>query len=420
MKLSLIEEVFDFALNVLVINQFASAPAYNTGAGERHYYLASKLAASKIEFSIVSGGVNHLFEKDPVTNNLFNEESIEGGRLVWVRLRKYKPDSFIGRSFSWFEFLIKLYFLPVKKRLKPDLVLVSSMSLWSAIYGIYLKSRLGIPFILEIRDIWPLTPVEVGGISKNHPFIVLFKALEKYVYKRADHIISLMPRFDLHLNNTIRTKIPVSWIPNAIEPGLLKADANESSIFNSDRFSIVYAGALGYANSMECFIRAAELLHKKPIEFYIIGNGPQKQDLISLAFNSNNIRFIDKMSKGAVLNILKQADAGFISWMDLSLYQFGVSANKYNDYMLAGLPIISASNIPDDPVCIANCGFRVPAGNAEKIAEAIQKLSEMTQGERKLLGENGRNYVLKHNTYEVIAEKYETCLIKVVSRGKKC
>ena len=402
-------------MNVLVINQFASAPAYNTGAGERHYYLASKLAARKIEFSIVSGGVNHLFEKDPVTNNLFNEEPIEGGRLIWVRLRKYKSDSFIGRSFSWFEFLIKLFFLSVKKRLKPDLVLVSSMSLWSAIYGIYLKSRLGIPFILEIRDIWPLTPVEVGGISKNHPFIFLFKLLEKYVYKRADHIISLMPRFQNHLLDTIRILKPVSWIPNAIEPSLLKVDANDSSILNPDRFSIVYAGALGYANSMDCFINAANLLRGESIDFYVIGNGPQKQDLILAASENKNIRFIDKMSKSAVLNILTRADAGFISWMDLPLYQFGVSANKYNDYMLAGLPIISASNIPDDPVCIADCGFRVPAGNAEKIAEAIRKLNEMPQAERKLLGENGRNYVLAHNTYEVIAEQYELCLKQVVS-----
>ena len=101
-------------MKVLVINQFASAPAYNTGAGERHFYLASRLAERGFDFTIISGGVNHLFIRNPKTEHLFNEENIKGGRFVWVRLRNYNPESFIGRAFSWFEFLAKLYLFPVK------------------------------------------------------------------------------------------------------------------------------------------------------------------------------------------------------------------------------------------------------------------------------------------------------------------
>ncbi len=402
-------------MKILIINQFASTPAYNTGAGERHYFIANKLALKDFEFCIVSGGTNHLFENKPVTNKIFNEEAITGGRMIWIRLKNYKPNSFLGRSFSWFEFLFKLFLIPVKKRLKPELVVVSSMSLWSAIYGIYLKRRFKIPFILEIRDIWPLTPVEVGGISKFHPFIVLFKILEKYVYRKADHIISLMPRFDIHLYNTIGIRKPVSWIPNAIEADLLDEDAYDLKFLNNERFSIIYAGALGYANAMDCFIEAANLLEGTEIDFYLIGNGPEKHKLQSLAANNKNIRFQDKISKQSVLRLLRKADAGFISWRDLHLYQFGVSANKYNDYMLAGLPIISASNIPDDPAIIAGCGFQVPAGDANKIANAIMRLYNMPKAERQLLGSKGREYVLENNTYDRIALLYEDCLKIVLS-----
>lgn len=396
-------------MNILVINQFASAPSYNTGAGERHYYISSWLSAKDYDFTIVSGGVNHLFVKNPVTKKLLNEEAIPGGRFIWVKLRKYNSDSFFGRSFSWFEFLIKLFFLPVKN-LKPDIIVVSSMSLWSSLYGIWIKKKFKIPFVLEIRDIWPLTPVEIGGFSKYHPFILAFKLLENYSYKKADAIISLMPHFDKYLKPHFRCSKKIYWIPNAIDKSLLEKN-NQRTVKNTDmKFNVAYAGALGYANAMECFINAANLLIDHEIEFIIIGDGPERQNLQKLSKDNHKIKFIDKLHKNQVMQILLNADAGFISWRNIKLYNYGVSANKYNDYMLAKLPIISSSNIEDDPVMKANCGFRVASGDEKEIANAIIKLHKMSPEERKALGTNGYNYVIKHNTYEQISLQYEICL----------
>ncbi|MBE0655926.1 MAG: glycosyltransferase family 4 protein [Bacteroidales bacterium] len=403
-------------MNVLVINQFASAPAYNTGAGERHYYLASILAEQGYDITIISGGVNHLFTKNPHTKKLFNEEKINGGRFIWVRLRSYKSDSFFGRTISWFEFLWKLYFLPLNNYIKPDIVLVSSMSLWTAIYAIHIKGRFKIPFILEIRDIWPLTPIQIGGFSRNNPFIILFKILEKYAYNKADSIISLMPGFKEHLKTIIKDSKSVYWIPNAIDKSFLGNMNEEARVFQLGKFSVAYAGALGYANSMDCFIKAANLLKAYNIEFLVIGNGPERSHLQKLASNNPKIIFIDKVSKAEVLKLLTNVDAGFISWHDLELYKYGVSANKYNDYMLAGLPIISASNIHDDPVILADCGLQVPAGDERKIAEAILELYKMSKEERRNLGRKGYEYVISHNTYEQIALKYKICLIQTVAR----
>lgn len=401
-------------MKILVINQFASAPAYNTGAGERHFHIASKLVTRGYDFTIVAGGVNHLFINNPVTKRLFNEEHIEGGRFIWVRLRHYRSESFVGRAYSWFEFLIKLFLFPVKKH-TPDLVLVSSMSLWASIYGLYLSKRLGVPFILEIRDIWPMTPVEVGGYSKYHPFILLFRFLEKFAYRKSDAIISLMPRFDKHLAATIKTKKIVHWIPNAIDRNLIFEKSAESPRDTTGIFTVAYAGALGYANAMECFINAANLLVDHEMEFIIIGDGPERKSLQMLASGNSKVKFIDKMPKHEVLSLLKNVDAGFISWRDLNLYKYGVSANKYNDYMLACLPIISCGNIADDPVITAGCGLQVPAGDERKIAEAVLILKNMSFADRRALGMKGYDYVLGHNTYEQIALQYETCLNQTVS-----
>ncbi|HPJ68312.1 MAG TPA: glycosyltransferase family 4 protein [Desulfobacteraceae bacterium] len=400
-------------MRVLIINQFASAPEYCTGAGERHFYIASKLKDKGYDFTILSGSTNHLFIKDPPSKKIFNEELIEGGRFIWVRLRKYKGESFAGRTVSWIEFLIKLFFFKFTLANKPDIVIVSSMSLLPVLYATYLRKRLKIPFVLEIRDIWPLTPIEIGGFSNRNPLIWAFELLEKYAYRRADAIISLMPDFKAHLERTIKKSRPVYWIPNAIEQALEVNILNSKTSSSFGVFTIAYAGTLGNANAMECFIKAADFLKNEEIIFLIIGDGPEKSNLQRLANLNSKVKFIDKVPKNEVLSILSNVNVGFISWHGLHLYDYGVSANKYNDYMIAGLPIISASNIPSEPVMVAKCGLQVPAGSEKSIADAIMTLYKMSPEERKALGRNGYDYVLRHNTYEQVSELYEKCILEL-------
>ena len=121
---------------------------------------------------------------------------------------------------SWQNFI----FSRLSKNNKPDLILVSSMSLWPAIYAVRMRKRYKIPFILEIRDIWPLTPVEVGGFSKRNPFIYIFRKLEKFAYSRADSIISVLSHFNKHLSTVIKEPKQFYWIPNAIENSVISGN----------------------------------------------------------------------------------------------------------------------------------------------------------------------------------------------------
>jgi len=400
--------------NLLIINQYASTPKYSSGAGERHYYLANKINHTGINSIIVSSGFNHLFLTPPKTDKLFTEEVIDGGKILWVKQQKYNSANFIGRVFSWFDFAVKLFFIPRKKIGNPKLVLVSSMSIFPFFYAVYLKKRLKIPFILEIRDIWPLTPIQLGGFSPSNPLIKIFSLIEKVAYRNADAIITLLPSFSKHLENLNLSAKPVYWIPNAIDDqGLQDINICKKAISkNSTNFIIVYTGALGVANAMDCFIEASKILEKSypDIIFEIIGNGTEKGKLQIKASNQKNIIFKNKIQKSEVLKVLAETDACFISWQNIPMYDFGVSANKYNDYMLASKPIISASNISDDPVSIAKCGFQVPSGDARAIADAILSLYEMSNEERNKIGERGYEYVMKNNTFDVISAKYIKCI----------
>ena len=173
----------------------------------------------------------------------------------------------------------------------------------------------------------------------------------------------------------------------------LKTVSYQEMTRNSDlneknrKFTIAYTGAVGFSNAMDYLIKAAAILKDYlDIQFLIVGDGPAKNFLREQSKDNPNVVFMNKIPKEEVSKLLKEVDLGFISWKNIKLYNYGIAANKYNDYMLAGLPIISASNVADDPVVIADCGIQVPAEDENSIAEAILKLYSMNPEERSKLG----------------------------------
>jgi glycosyltransferase involved in cell wall biosynthesis len=390
--------------HVLIINQFACTATFSTGAGERFYYLAPYFKKEGINTTIIAGGYNHLLQKIPPTPSLFNEEKIEGATFVWVRMKKYANEKFFGRIYSWFEFLIKLF--RYKNKTKPDVVVVSSMSLLSTLYGCYIKWRYKSRFIVEVRDIWPLTPILLGGFSKFHPFIVFLKLVEIIAYRNADHLVSVVPQFDLYLEEHFSFKRPITWVPNAISNTI---EPSPTQIrFDPDCFNLVYTGAIGTANALQNVIDVAHLLKDYPkIQFHLIGQGPDKAELEKQAAEHDlPITFYNKVAKTEIPSILAQGDVSFICWTDKPIYRYGVSANKYNDYMLVKNPIISVSNIDTDPVKMAACGLQIKPGDPQSFKEGILSLYNMNNTERIALGKKGYEYLINHKTFDAISKKY--------------
>ena len=187
------------------------------------------------------------------------------------------------------------------------------MSILPIFYAIYLKKRFKIPFVLEIRDIWPLTPIQLGGHSKYRPLMIFLKFIEKLAYKKCDSVISLLPSFSFYIENVYNIKKDIIWIPNAIETSS-SVDFEYVKHIPKQKFNIVYVGALGVANSMSVFIDAAQQLKiDNDIQLFIVGNGPERSKLIEKAKNLDNVTFIPKVPKDKVHSILQNASLCFIS-----------------------------------------------------------------------------------------------------------
>lgn len=310
-------------------------------------------------------------------------------------------------------FTFKLFFLPLDRIGKIDLIWVSSMPMFPILPALWIKMKLKSNYLaFEIRDLWPLTPILLGHISKWNPMIILMKIIEKKAYRSSDLIISLLPKANSYVNTISRNAGKFFYLPNGFsdhvnEDGIIPDELTNK--IPTEKFILGYAGSLGIANAMSVVIEAAKILRDlDDIHFLIIGDGYLKDALIEQAGKINNITFLPKIKKGLVHKVVAKFNVGIISWNDSPLYDYGVSANKLFDYMNAAIPIISAGRIADDPVRLGNCGLVIEPENPKLMTQAILQLKELSFDERLALGNNGKKYLEASHSYEKLAKSLLT------------
>tara|TARA_R110002049_G_scaffold116881_1_gene269716 strand:- start:3438 stop:4649 length:1212 start_codon:yes stop_codon:yes gene_type:complete len=397
--------------NIWIINQYLTTPELN-GDGYRHYYLAKEFEKNGFDTTLITSSFSHVPGKDVSFKGFFKIFDNDIRTLV-IKGNRFTNSKGAYRILSWLVFCGLLFFIPKKKLPKPDYIVVSSMSLLPILNVLYYfkKNYPDAKFILEIRDIWPLTIVELGGYSKKNIFVKFLAWVEKLGYSRADHIVSVLKNADLHIGKILGHKnFNYSWISNGYNLANLKTEKqNNSYLINSvpkNKFIIGYAGTLGKANAMDYIIEAMKYMPNN-VCLCILGGGNEKENLMKMA-TSNNIIFMDKIPKNQVSTFLEACDLLYIGWHNSKIYNYGTSAQKTFDYMFASKPILMSGEFLDNPITMGKCGFVIPAENCEQIREALISISLMDKAELELLGITGKKYLLDNFTYDKLAQKYIT------------
>ncbi len=388
--------------NIWIINQYAGSS--NHGMTFRSFFLAKEFI-KRHRVTIFSASFSHVMSNPPSVSKTYTEENINGVDYLWLKVPVYKQSKSLSRLISMFIFLYRLFFLSLKKRDSPDVIIVSSTSplpIWKAYFW---AKRFNAKLIFEVRDIWPLSIMELGGFKKTNPFVVLLQITENFAYKVSDYVVSVLPKAFEHMKHHGLDLPRFKYIPNGIEiKTIIKTDE-----VNKDVFKIGYAGTLGIANALKYLIHAAHLIKESNIEIHLLGNGPEKETLKEIVKDKNisNVYFHDAIPKNNVGIFLSKMDALFIGWHFSKIYRFGISANKLFDYLASAKPIIHSVDAANDPVLEAKAGISVKPENPKEIADAILKLYKMPESKRNELGQNGRVYVEMYHSYEQLAKQYE-------------
>jgi len=301
---------------------------------------------------------------------------------------------------------------------RPSRIIISSPHPYAYFAGEYLRKRFSAKLIFEVRDLWPLSLVELAGVSPSHPLVRFTDWLERRAYRSADHVVSLLPCTKPHMLERGLNEKRWHYIPN----GILKHDSLSSTV-NSDAMRIVrqwreagmfvlaYTGALGRPNHVQSLIAALDIQARRDsnVRAVIVGRGDQKDELISLIENRNiadRVAVFDQIPKQEVICLLNSVDAGFISLRPEPIFRFGISPNKLFDYMLSELPVVFAVTSGNDPVSEAGCGLTADPRNPNDISRAIDILANLSKAERQKLGARGKDWVIRNHSYDVLAENY--------------
>ncbi|MER2371512.1 MULTISPECIES: glycosyltransferase family 4 protein [Photorhabdus] len=390
----------------------------------RPYHLGQEWIKSGHNITLLAASYSHVRTKQPkLIENKKTTENINGLEYIWYPTPSYNGNG-LSRVKNIFSFLRQIWLDShnLVKKYRPDVVIASStypMDIWIAKR---LAKKANAKLVFELHDLWPLSPIELGGMSPKHPFIQLCQLAENTAYKHADVVISMLPKVQEHTKAHGLDLNKLHIIPNGV---VIKDWINQLTPLNRSLEKLIiteknkghkivcYSGAHGRPNALEKLLKTASLLHDKPITFLLVGTGLEKDNLIkeSQSLRTNNVIFFDPIPKTQIPTLLNKIDIAYIGLQKQSLFRFGISPNKLIDYMMAGKPILCAIDAGNDPVSDVNCGITVKSGKPEEIARALLKLSELSTDELNQMGKKGKIYALENHAYSVLADNFIKAII---------
>jgi len=400
-------------MNILLINHYAGSDYH--GMEFRPYYMAREWVDMGHNVTILAADFSHLRKKNPNVEEDFQEEIIDGITYVWVKTPEYHGNG-VGRikNIGIFMYKLRMNYKKVADKYKPNAVIASSTYPLDIYPAHRIAKRSKAKLFFEIHDLWPLTPMEIGGYSKNNPAIVMLQRAEDFAFKNCDKIISILPNADNHMKDRGFKTDNYVHVPNGIIVGEKKNPLMEKTIERLQElkkqgyFLVGYTGNHSPANVLDTMLDAAKKTIDENIKYILVGNGNVKDQLIEYAKTNNitNVEFLDPVLKDNMDNVLQLLDICYISLKKQNLFNYGVSPNKLFDYMMSARPVIYAVEASNDPVKDSNCGITVPAENPDAVVDAVMKIKSLSEDEKNKMGQNGKNYVLANHIYRGLAEKF--------------
>ncbi len=407
---------------VWIINQFANTN--NMPGHTRQYELSSFLSKKGFEVSVFASDFNLSLRSYLKKGKLFfyKKETINKVFWIWLSVTKYKKNNW-KRYLNIFSFdlnlLIHLFIknlISLISKNKPSIIIASSPQLPATLCALVIAKVFRIPFILEIRDLWPVALIELGNFKKDNVLIKFLFLIEKILYLKSDAVVVLSKGCLNYIESKGAKEI--IYLPNGSNLNFFKFHPlpSEDNGFSSKRpFKIIYSGAHGIANGLENVIYATNYLKNLPIEIHLIGNGPEKNKLQLLAKGNKLIIFHDSVPKKQMPEYLSKADAVLISLANVNLFRYGVSPNKLFDAYASGRPVITTvPGLINLEVEKYKLGVTCKASAPEELAKAIIRLYKKTRNEREKIAESARAHAETYYSKDYIFEKYYNLIDKII------
>jgi len=398
-------------MHILLIHQ--AFAALDDPGGTRHHELARHLVDFGHQVTIIASPVSYLTGTAKARIRWKDRQVDERGvEIIRAYTLPALHRSFVWRVFSFLSFMVSSFLIGLSVK-KVDLVWGTTPPIFQGVTAWLLARLKRVPFLFEVRDLWPAFAIAVG-VLKNRALIRLSEWLEKFIYRRADHIVVNSPGFIEHVK--LRGGKKIDLIPNGADPEMFDPQLDGKDFRNQHNlgtdFVVLYAGAHGLSNDLGVVLEAANLLKtEKGLRFVLVGDGKEKPALMNQAASRNlaNVLFIPPAPKTEMPQVLAGADACIAILKPIELYKT-TYPNKVFDYMAAGKAVLLViDGVVRELVEQAGAGIFVEPGNPQALASAVRQLKK-NPGDAEKMGRAGRLYIENKFSRTQIASQFNLLL----------
>lgn len=411
---------------IWIINHHAMPPS--TGGLNRHYYFYKHLTARGYDVTIFTASQIHNTDINMIEGKeAWREVMCDGVPYTFVRTGGYTGNS-VRRIANMLEFPWRMGRIH-RKFERPDVIYTSSPDMFACVAAVRIARKLGVPCILEVRDLWPESIVIYNNISRKNPVIRLLYALEKWMYRRADRLLFTISAGKDYLTERGLDRVldmgKVSILPNGIDleefaRNVENFPATDAHLHDKRFFNIGYTGSMRTVNNILKLVDVAKELRARGntrCRLLLWGKGSDATALAEAIAREGllNIVFNGYVQRRDIASIISQCDANLLHWRQSPVMRYGVSANKLFDYFAAGRPIIATMHITRHPVEAYDAGIVSIDDSPEAIADAIERIAALPPESYARYCENARRAAQDFD-YSILTDQLEAVIRGVLPR----
>jgi glycosyltransferase involved in cell wall biosynthesis len=342
-------------------------------------------------------------------NRLYQKSIWHGVELVRVLTYITPNEGFAKRTANYVLYMVAATIASLFVR-RLDVVVSTSPQFFNGLAGYLVAAMRRVPWILEIRDLWPESILELGAI-KNRWLISALQAMARFAYRNADHIVVVTDAFRQHLLDMGIDDGKITVIKNGVDLTLFKAGERDAaflaSIGMANRFIASYIGTHGMAHGLETVLEAANILRDDPgIGFLMVGDGADKQRLLARRdeLGLKNVVMLDQQGREAMPGIWAATDASLIVLRDKPVFTTVIPSKMFETMAMATPIVLGVGGESRQIVERAGAGLCIPPEDAQALADAILSLSR-NPALAASLGASGQQFVTQHHDRVVLARR---------------
>ncbi len=365
------------------------------------------------EVTVVTNFPNHPTGVIPEAyrGKAFQIEDVEGLRVIRCRTYATPNQGFVRRTLGHLNFMLQAVLQATPHLRRTDVLVASSPTLFSAVAAFAISRRLGVPFVLEVRDLWPAIFVDLGVI-RNRAVIRVLELLELFLYRRSRAVVTVTRAFarDIVARGIDPEKVHV--IHNGVDLEAFQPGPPDAALVSrlglTGKLVVLYCGAHGISHALQRILDVAERLRADPeVHFLFVGEGAEKQALVARARSLAlpNVTFEPAVSRERVPTFYRSADVCLVPLRAVPLFRSFVPSKMF-EILACGRPIIASLEGEAAEILEASgAAIVVPPEDVGALAGAVRKLAADSPLRREL-ARRGRPFVAAHYDRDALAGRY--------------